>query len=171
MNKVYLRSIEDGDAIILYNYICKPEDNPFSNFENPFLLDDSKKMFKKMKDSNPNKFQSLIICDSASHQPIGFISLMIDKINVNAEIGLWIAKEYRNKGNGKEAMKLMGIHAFNVLNLELLHCCINETNLPSINLMKSQGYVFESKLRKRHFYENKFMDGMSFSLTKDEFNK
>lgn len=161
-DKIYLRNITPEDSIALYDYIKDKSDNPHSDFNYPFSLDDSKKMFEKMRVANPEKYKGFIIC-LPDNQPVGFISFKIDKNNQNAEIGLWIAKPYRNKGCGQSAITLITNYAFTNLGLKLIYCNIDYDNIVSINLFKKCGYLEEAKLKERHFIDGKFKDSVILS--------
>lgn len=169
-SKVLLRLLNLNDANILYEFIKNKEDNPFSDFKYPFSLDDCKIMINKMILSKPEKFVSFAIC-LLDKSPIGFVSLRIDPKNKNAEIGYWIAKDYRNKGYGTDAVQLITKYGLIDLDLELIYCGIDTDNKISIHIVEKCGYVFEGILRKRHFYQGNLKDASYYSITKEEFNK
>ncbi len=164
---ILLRPLEIKDSEQLYEFIKNKTDNPFSDFKYPFSLEDCNKMINKMILSNPDKFRSFAIC-LLDNSPIGFISLKIDPKNKNAEIGYWIAKDYRNKGYGTQAVYLMTRYGLFDLNLELIYCGIDVDNKISIHIVEKCGYVFEANLRKRHFYDGEFKDSAYYSITKEE---
>jgi RimJ/RimL family protein N-acetyltransferase len=162
-NDIYLRNVVPEDAHLLFNYLKQKSDNPFSDFKYPFTIDDSIKMFEKMMLANPQKYYGQIICQSSSQLPTGFISLRIDSKNKNAEIGLWIALPFRNKGYGQSAVKLITDFGFNNLNLNLIYCNIDSDNLKSINLFKKCGYIKEVELKERHLVDGQFKDSIIFT--------
>ena len=73
---------------------------------------------------------------------IGLIDLF-DYTIKSAGIGIIIAKEYRNQGFAKEALKLLVDYGFFVLNISQLHASAAKDNLASVKLFSSCKFVFE----------------------------
>jgi len=164
---ILLRPLNLNDAEILFNFIKNKEDNPFSDFKYPFSLEDCKEMINKMNSSNKEKFVSFAV-SLPNNKSIGFVSLQISKKNKNAEIGYWIAKDYRNKGYGTQAINLITRYGLLDLDLELIYCGIDIDNLASIHIIEKCGYISEGILRKRHFFDGEFKNSAYYSITKEE---
>ena len=78
---------------------------------------------------------------------IGCIDLFdLDIRNRRAEIGMYIAPEYRGRGFGTEAVKLLEEYAFGHLDLRLLYAVIATNNEACSHLYRSLGYNASSVL-------------------------
>ena len=83
--------------------------------------------------------------------PIGFIDLF-DYTADSAGVGVIIAENYRNKGFAKEALHLLGEHAFTTINVFKLHCNIAKDNLLSIKLFTSCGFELERQEKELQYF-------------------
>lgn len=72
---------------------------------------------------------------------VGCIDLFdFDPRNRRAAIGMYVAKDSRSKGVGKEAVKALEKYAFGHLNLRLLYAVISEKNAACTALYRSLCY-------------------------------
>ena len=78
---------------------------------------------------------------------LGCIDLFdFDPRNRRAALGEYIAPEYRGKGVGKEALRLLEEYAFGHLNLRVLYAFIATNNAPCSALYRTAGYTPSSPL-------------------------
>ena len=84
--------------------------------------------------------------------------------------GLQLMRDYRNKGYGKAAMKILLEYAFNERRLNKFNADCIDCNLASIALMKSLGCQQEGSVREAIFFNGKFHDRLLFGLTAKEYN-
>lgn len=78
---------------------------------------------------------------------IGCIDLFdLDPRNRRAAIGMYIAPEYRGKGIGREAVRLLEQYAFGFLHLRLIYAIISIHNTACTALYRSAGYTPSSPL-------------------------
>ena len=103
---------------------------------------------------------------------IGNISLMdVNNINQTASLGIFIGdKEDRNKGYGKEAIKILLDYGFNTLNLNNIMLGVFSFNEFAIRtyekiVFKKIGHRRNSIYRNGKLYDEIFMD-----ILKDDFN-
>lgn len=66
--------------------------------------------------------------------------LNFDPLNNRAELGLFIANEYRGKGYGRQALECLTAYASNHIGIRQLYVYISLDNEPCLNLFESYGY-------------------------------
>ena len=78
---------------------------------------------------------------------LGCIDLFdFDPRNRRAGLGMYIAPEYRGKGVGKEALRLLEEYAFGFLHLRVLYAIISTKNTTCTALYRNAGYTPSSPL-------------------------
>ena len=78
---------------------------------------------------------------------LGCIDLFdLDPRNRRAAIGMYIAPEYRGKGVGREAVRLLEQYAFGFLHLRLIYAIISIHNTACTALYRSAAYTPSSPL-------------------------
>ncbi|MDM8534732.1 GNAT family protein [Clostridiaceae bacterium HSG29] len=94
----------------------------------------------------------------------------IDYINRKSYFGIFIGeKEYRNKGIGTEATKLMLDYGFNILNLRNIMLKVFSFNKGAINSYKKCGFKEIGRRRKSIIYGSKEFDEVYMDILSDEF--
>jgi RimJ/RimL family protein N-acetyltransferase len=100
---------------------------------------------------------------------IGGISLHhIDKNNLSAELGIWVAHEYQNKGIGYESSKLMINFAFQKLRMNRICYYLYTPNIVSKKLIEKLGGTFEGMQRETTKKDGRFYDSYTYSILKRE---
>lgn len=103
---------------------------------------------------------------------IGTINLSnINKKNKNAEVGIWLAKDYWDKGLSIEALNLILQFGFEKLRLEKIQARVLHKNVRAQKLLKRIGFKLEGKLRRKTFFNNQWFDDFIFGMLKKEFKK
>ncbi|MBO4806238.1 MAG: GNAT family N-acetyltransferase [Paludibacteraceae bacterium] len=93
---------------------------------------------------------------------IGTIDLFdFDPHHSRAGVGILVDTKYQSKGYASQALALLCIYAFRLLNLHQLYCHVNEGNVASIRLFQKAGFVecgcLKSWNRKGNEWQNCFM--------------
>ena len=139
---IYLRALEPEDLDFIYTIENDESFWEISNTQTPY----SRYLIKQYleyahKDIYEVKQLRLVICGFNDEQ-IGMIDFFeFDFKNKRAGIGILIKdSENREKGYGREALKLLVNYGFKHLNLHQVYCNISEGNEASIKLFKSQGF-------------------------------
>ena len=103
---------------------------------------------------------------------IGNVSLMdFDSINQTATLGVFIGEnDDRNKGYGREAIKLILNYGFNSLNLNNIMLRVYSFNERAIDTYKKIGFKEIGKRRKSVFRDGKYYDEVFMDFLRDEFN-
>jgi RimJ/RimL family protein N-acetyltransferase len=78
-------------------------------------------------------------------------------------------KEFRGKGFGKEAFKLLLDFGFNEMNFYKIQLTVLQYNLPAIKLYESSGFVKEGTYREYIFKDGKRHDLYLYGLLRREF--
>ena len=83
----------------------------------------------------------LMIVLSTDGTPVGTIDFLnFDPLNNRAELGLFIADEYRGKGLGRQALDLLSAYARDHIGLRQLYVFIALDNTVCLNLFEDYGY-------------------------------
>ena len=92
-------------------------------------------------------------------------------INRKAELSIFILKEFRNKGFGKEAISTIIKYVFEKLNLHRLEAEVIEYNEGSKKMVEGFGFLLEGRLREAKYSNGKYYDILRYGLLKSEFKK
>lgn len=85
----------------------------------------------------------------------------------SAEFGIFLGKEFRNLGLGKEALKMMCDFGFKEMGLHKIWCEVFEGNT-SIDLYRRLGFKDEGVLRDNWFHEGKYGNSYVLSVLENE---
>ena len=96
-------------------------------------------------------------------------AVTVDKTNKKAELGYWLAKDYRGNGYITESVHVLEQELFkNGFNKIIIHTDVLNKN--SVNVAKKSGYKLEAVLKQDRFlkYENRFRDTNCFVKFKNK---
>ncbi len=93
----------------------------------------------------------------------------INERNGTFSIGIQVGIEYRARGYGTAAMRILLKYAFLERRLNKFNVWCVEGNDASITMMKKLGCVQEGVRRQILYSGGRYLDGILFGLTKDEF--
>lgn len=101
---------------------------------------------------------------------IGFIDLGgFDRLVHSAWVAVGIGEaEYRGRGCGSEAMRLLCRYGFEVLNLHRINLTVFEFNPRAIRSYEKCGFVFEGRLRSFLLREGRRWDMIYMGLLREE---
>jgi RimJ/RimL family protein N-acetyltransferase len=104
---------------------------------------------------------------------IGDVALQdIDWKNRSCSVGEGIGKiEYRSKGFGTEAIRILLQYGFNNLGLERITANTLEQNIGAQRLLKKLGSVLEGRERKAVYFAGNRWDRLNYGILREEFNK
>lgn len=163
-----LRSIELEDSRLLSAWLNDRETNSGLDIIYP----KSKRYADNFVLDSEDETKKVFMIDDENYNPIGIV--VIDKIKWeyrHCEIGIAIyKKDKRGQGYGHDALGTLLDFVFNNMNLELAYLSVLEDNIPGVSLYKSLGFITEGILRKRYFRDGNYVNLISMSLTREEFN-
>jgi len=104
---------------------------------------------------------------------IGDIALQdIDWRNRSCSIGMGISKmEYRSKGYGTEAVRIILDYAFNNLGIERVTANTLEQNLAARRSLEKNGFVLEGRERKAVYFAGRKWDRLNYAILSEEFTR
>ena len=104
---------------------------------------------------------------------IGTVSLeKIDYISRTATLGIFIGdKNYRSKGYGTEAIKLILDFGFNYMNLKNIALDVMSFNERAIKCYKKCGFKEYGRRRQCVFLDGKYYDKISMDILDEEFKE
>ena len=128
---------------------------------------------RKYLENNSGPDFAFVIVTLEENKMIGTISLeQIDSIDRTATLGIFIGdKDYRDKGYGTEAIRLILDYGFNYLNLNNIQLDLMGFNERALNCYKKCGFKEYGRRRKCKFVNGKFYDKISMDILAEEFNQ
>ena len=104
---------------------------------------------------------------TANNEVVGIVDLCaFDPRHNRAEVGLVIRKEFRRRGIGRKALKLLEQHSFNFLGIHQLYALVREDNGASLSLFQTCGYEKSGCLKDWYRSGDGFRDVIVFQKTR-----
>lgn len=128
---------------------------------------------KEYLERNEDKDVAFAIVENNTNKLIGSIGLhKLDYINRTATLGIFIGdKDYRSKGYGAEAIRLISDFGFNYLNLNNIKLDLMEFNERALKCYKKCGFKEYGRRRKCKFINGKYYDSISMDILAEEFKE
>lgn len=144
--QVKLRKIEPSDLPFLYQWENDASAWADGANHNPLSQQDMRLYIESTTGDIYRDGQVRLIIESSS-ETVGCIDLFdFDPRNRRAAIGMYIAPQYREKGIGREAVRLLEQYAFGFLQLRIIYAVISTHNIACTALYRQAGYVPSSPL-------------------------
>ena len=126
---------------------------------------------RKYLEENSNPEATFVIVTLEDNKMIGTVSLEdINWINRTATLGIFIGdKEFRSKGYGTEAIRLILEYGFKYMNLYNIKLDLMEFNERALKCYKKCGFKEYGRRRKCKFINGKYYDSISMDILADEF--
>ena len=145
--RITLRKIEPTDLPFLYQWENDASAWVDGANHNPLSQRDLRDYIESTTGDIYKDGQLRLIIE-ADDSTVGCIDLFdFDIRNRRAAIGMYIAKEFRGRGIGKQAVEALEVYAFEHLDLRLIYAVIATTNIPCTKLYENLGYEPSSALR------------------------
>ncbi|MCT8976230.1 GNAT family N-acetyltransferase [Clostridium sp. CX1] len=169
--KVRLREYRKEDIPLRVTYINDPEiiksltpDIPY-----PMTLHEEEKWFQSVTALNDTyKFAIETLNDSKF---IGGCSInSVDWKNSVATVGIFIGnRQYRGKGYGTDAMRVLTDFVFMQMNINKIRLIVYSYNESAIRCYEKCGYKVEGVLKQEIYKDGKYYDKISMGLLKAEY--
>ena len=144
---VKLRKIEPSDLPFLYQWENDASVWADGANHNPLSQQDLRDYIESTTGDIYKDGQLRLIIEEEG-LTLGCIDLFdFDPRNRRAALGMYIAPEYRGKGVGKEALRLLEEYAFGFLHLRVLYAVIATNNIACTALYRNAGYTPSSPLQ------------------------
>lgn len=140
--RLHLRALEPSDADFMYEVENDAQAWRYSDTIAPL----SRKILRDYAltyDADPFTAGQLrlIITEKGNRNPVGIIDLYeVSQRHLRAFIGIYICKEYRDKGYADEAVQLIEDYAHNNLHLHQLGSKVEAGHLAAEKLFTGRGY-------------------------------
>ncbi len=127
--------------------------------------------YKKVLEGFKNKTFFLFIIEHEG-KTIGTVSINIEGEGDDmGRIGIYLVREYRGKGFGSEAIKLILFYSFELLGLRKIVSEVLEYNMASIRMHEKVGFVKTGVKRKEIYRFGKYWDVMCYEMLREEFEE
>ncbi len=164
---VFLRALEPSDLEFLYLLENDEKFWEISHTQTPY----SKYVLQQyLENAHLDIYQvkqlRLVICESQTKSPVGFIDLYdFNPKHRRAGIGIVIfSDKQKRKGYATEALKLLIKYSFSFLDLHQLYAGIIEDNLASLKLFEKQGFLKTGEKKDWIFSKNQFKTEYFYQL-------
>ena len=156
---------DDAESLVTHASNKQIARNLRDGFPYPYRLEDAVKWLGMV---NENK-DDIILAIEINEEAAGGIGLhgMKDVYRFNAEIGYWLSESYWGRGIISNAVGLMVEFAFTKSPWLRIFAAVYENNLPSMRVLKRNGFVKEAVHRKAVMKEGKLMDEYLYALLKE----
>ncbi len=139
---ISLRKVEPKDLPFLYQWENDCETWEYSNTHNPLSQKDLRDYIESSSGDIYKDSQLRLVIESAMpdslHCTLGCIDLFdFDPHNKKAAVGIYLSKDWRRKGLGKETVCLIEQYAFSYLKLHMLYAFVAEQNTASMRLFSA----------------------------------
>lgn len=126
---------------------------------------------KKYLEENINEEAVFAIIESKEDKLIGTLGLHnVNHFKRTATLGIFIGdKEYRGKGYGTDAIRLILDYGFNYLNLNNIKLDLMEFNERALICYKKCGFKEYGRRRKCNFINGKYYDTIEMDILSEEF--
>lgn len=169
--KVRLRGYKEEDVQLAFEYMNDPDVVQYLNpgIPYPMTLQREQEWFKSQKDLKDTYNFAIETLENEIY--IGGCGInKIDWKNSVAIVGIFIGhKDYRSKGYGTDAMKVLMNFIFNQMNVNKVQLEVYSFNDRAIKSYKKSGFVEEGRIRQRIFRNGKYHDELVMGILKEEY--
>ncbi len=140
--------------------------------ELPLTEEEAKQQWKDFLEKSKQQGRINFIIESPAGEKVGCLNLnSIDERNGTFSIGMQIGREYRGKGYGTAAMKILLQYAFYERRLHKFQGFVIEGNIASETMLKKLGCVQEGVIRGTTYHQGTYWNELHYGLFAEEFCK
>ena len=151
--KIILCYVKPHDAHILYQWENDRSIWNSSGTKKPLTKNEIKKFISGQTDVYLDKQLRLMI-KNINNDALGCIDLFdFNERERKSAVGILIDKNHRKNGYASEALSLLSLYSFEILNLKKLHCTISSDNAASLNLFQKNNFKIMKKKKNIFFLE------------------
>ena len=144
---------------LMINYVIENDITlwELSQTKTPFSKEIVKNYLETSQGDIKERKQLRLVITSLSNESLGFIDLFdFDAQNNRAGVSIVITAAHRNKGFGKDALKVLMEHSFKTLALHQLYSNILEENTASLRLFESVGFQNVGQKKEWRFFNGSY---------------
>ena len=168
--RIYLSPRNTEDAEIFTEWMNDFETTDFTGRSGCLMSLEGEKKFLEERN---NEEATFVIVTLDKDKLIGAIGLEdINYINRTAILGIFIGdKNYRDKGYGTEAIRLLLDYGFNYMNLNNIKLDVIEFNERAIKCYEKCGFKEYGRRRKASFINGKYYNRIEMEILSEEFKE
>jgi ribosomal-protein-alanine N-acetyltransferase len=169
--RLILRELNPEYYNDIFSHFTDPELMHFFGFETERELLAEKKKHDAGKTTYNRSFLFFYIIEKSTGENIGWCGYHTFYLDHRrAELGYELTnEEHRGKGYMGEAIPPILKYGFEVMNLNRVEAFVGPKNIPSLKLVKKQGFIEEGTMRSHYFKNGVFEDSVIFSLLQSEY--
>lgn len=168
---IYLSPLNENDYSLYTKWLNDETVSSAINQVSKVITEDvEKKWIISAYEKNRYNF---VVVDLKEDKPLGIYGLeLVNHISKRYHfVGFIGDEEYRNRGIGTEALKLLTKFAFEILNAHSLYTTIYQFNERSIKSVLKAGFVKSGVFTESVYYKLKYYDEIIFEMTKQSYVK
>lgn len=154
----------DIDNLVKYANNFNIAKNMTDAFPHPYTRQDGEKFITSAIQTHPARLFAIDV-DGQAVGSIGFFPQQ-DIHAKNAEMGYWLAQEYRGQGIMPEAIKQVVEYAFETFDITRIFARPFGTNRASQRVLEKSGFTLEACFKKALFKHGEFIDEMIYAKRK-----
>jgi RimJ/RimL family protein N-acetyltransferase len=163
---VRLRAVEEQDLASINEGIWNPEVTQQMSIALPEALAQTRQFWKSIRSSASDV---LLAIETLAGEFVGGVGLHgIDARNRQAELGIWIARPYWDKGYGTDAVRVASRLGFREMNLQRVFLRVYETNPRGRRAYEKVGFKEEGRLRRSQFIDGQYVDVIMMGLLAED---
>lgn len=167
-DRIYLSPRNTQDYEIFAEWLNDPQVIDYLGRSGKILTNEAEKEYFEQHINSEATFS---IIDINTDKVIGSISIeSIDHLNRCGTLGIFIGdKEYRDKGYGTEAIRLILEYGFKYLNLKNINLDLVSANERAYRCYQKCGFKEYGRRRQCYFINGKYYDKISMDILDEEF--
>ena len=161
------QSLEDTEAF--FRYYTDPEVGQYILATKPATLLEASKEVQYCRNLFYSK-QGIYwtIAKKSDNQMIGAVGLYANTMHHRAEITYDLSRDYWRQGIMLKTIQAVVDYALKHMKLMRVEAVTRHENIASMSLLKKAGFVYEGKLSKYRYYNNRAWDIEMFAITAKE---
>ena len=143
-------------------------DNLRDMFPNPYSIDDARQWLSSVLEQEGPKRYFAIIVNGKLTGSIGFTP-KTDIYRKNAEVGYFIASEFRRMGISTKALKAITAYAFRTFDIIRVYAEPFADNIGSCRVLEKAGFTLEATFKNYVIKNGVIKDSCIYSVLKENF--
>lgn len=167
---VFLRPATAEDVANTYHWFLQSDPAMQSSRPHPFQTPAEASEAYKKKERSADE-QLFVIVGVKENKPVGIIRFFnMNNLNRSAELGLLMDPDYRRKGYGTEAARILTLWLFRTRDLNKVYANTSSLNKSAVGMLEKAGFKRDGILRHHYYYDGELRDGYLYSLLRYEFD-
>ena len=163
-DRIYLSPRNSEDYELFAEWLNDPQVADYIGKSASLITNEAEKEFL---DKNNNPEATFAIVDLEKDKMVGTVGI---ELNRRGTLGIFIGdKDYRDKGYGTEAIRLVLEYGFKYLNLKNIKLDLVSANERAYRCYQKCGFKEYGRRRKCQFINGKYYDKISMDILDEEF--